>query len=472
MIIEQVLGTADNIDSVNQYLANKLGQGRINAHRALSETNVTTRQELKLSISNSIPADENSNGINEPGEMVNLGFELRNFAVGVDTTPVTFTLSTNSPYVSLINNEKVLDVPADNFIKADSAFCFQVNNDIDSVRLVSFNISAESVIPIPLDNEWTVEVLLNQSGILVFDGIGSGNAYSGAYIRDFLQDTALPVFYTESFPPSLNGFDAVFLSFGNYGQTLSSGTIITSEMTNTIADYLYNGGYLYEDCGSFFGSMAYFDFPNLEEIEYLFGVDTVITPMIANSINLLNGLPASVAEGLSFSGSSQSPNYYIDIMIPDSNGMAMFEEEDHGIVAVQGEGEYGQRTICFSYAIAHLNDDTLGTRNELMLKIAEFFQLFSLGLEEPINDNEKLVLNNYPNPVNEISNIEYRISDIGYVVLSVYNIQGKEISRLVNETQAAGQYKVLFDASRLPAGIYFIRLQTGNKAITRKIIKL
>jgi serine protease len=472
MIINQVLGTADDIDNINQNYANKLGQGRINAYRALSETNVTTRQELKLSITNPTLADENSNGINEPGEMVYLGFELRNFAVGVDTTAVTFSLSTNSPYVSLINNEMVLNVPADNFIKADSAFLFQVNNDIDSVRLLTLTITAESTIPIPLDNEWTVEVLLNQSGILVFDGIGSGNAYSGAYIRDFLQDSVLPVFYTESFPPSLNGFDAVFLSFGNYGQGLSNGTMITPEMTTTITDYLYNGGYLYEDCGTFFGSMAYSNFQNLEEMEDLFGVDTVITPMIANSINLLNGLPGSVAEGLSFSGSSQFPNYYIDIMTPDSNGMAIFEEEDYGIVAVQGEGEYGQRTICFSYAIAHLNDDTLGSRDELMLKIAEFFQLFSLGLEEPTNNNEKLVLNNYPNPVNEISNIEYLIPDIGYVVLGVYNIQGKEISKLVNETQAAGQYKVRFDTSALPAGIYFIRLQTGNKAITKKIMKL
>jgi len=77
----------------------------------------------------------------------------------------------------------------------------------------------------------------------------------------------------------------------------------------------------------------------------------------------------------------------------------------------------------------------------------------------------------YPNPVNEISNIKYIISNIKYVRLSVIDIHGKEIISLVNETQSAGEYIARFDASDLPSSIYFIYLQVDDQIVTKKIIK-
>ncbi|MCK4827310.1 T9SS type A sorting domain-containing protein, partial [bacterium] len=76
-----------------------------------------------------------------------------------------------------------------------------------------------------------------------------------------------------------------------------------------------------------------------------------------------------------------------------------------------------------------------------------------------------------PNPAGRIMNIEYRILNVEVVGLGVFDIYGKEIATLVNETQAAGNYTVRFDASHLPTGIYLIRLQTSNEVVTKKIIK-
>jgi|WetSurMetagenome_2_1015567.scaffolds.fasta_scaffold20608_2 endonuclease I len=79
---------------------------------------------------------------------------------------------------------------------------------------------------------------------------------------------------------------------------------------------------------------------------------------------------------------------------------------------------------------------------------------------------------NYPNPFNPSTNIRYAIGDKQLVYLKVYDILGKEIAILVNEEKSAGSYQVNFDASRIPSGVYFYRLQTGSFVDVKKMIYL
>ncbi len=59
-----------------------------------------------------------------------------------------------------------------------------------------------------------------------------------------------------------------------------------------------------------------------------------------------------------------------------------------------------------------------------------------------------------------------------HVQLIIYDILGREIKTLVNESQSPGQYQVEFDASGLSSGIYFYRLQTSEFVKTKKMILL
>lgn len=81
---------------------------------------------------------------------------------------------------------------------------------------------------------------------------------------------------------------------------------------------------------------------------------------------------------------------------------------------------------------------------------------------------------NYPNPFNPSTSFEFRVSSFGFVSLKVFDILGREIARLVNDVRPAGVYTVRWDASSLPSGVYFARLnQSGQGSIqseTRKII--
>jgi hypothetical protein len=76
----------------------------------------------------------------------------------------------------------------------------------------------------------------------------------------------------------------------------------------------------------------------------------------------------------------------------------------------------------------------------------------------------------YPNPVKEISNFQYTISNFQFITLQVLNVHGEVIKSLVGEVQRKGEYTVQFDASGLPAGVYFVRLNTDEERITEKFL--
>ncbi len=77
---------------------------------------------------------------------------------------------------------------------------------------------------------------------------------------------------------------------------------------------------------------------------------------------------------------------------------------------------------------------------------------------------------NYPNPFNPKSKIKFQISKTSYVILSVYDISGREVATLVNERLGTGTYDVSFDGSGLSGGVYFYKLTVGNFSETKKMV--
>jgi Leucine-rich repeat (LRR) protein len=82
------------------------------------------------------------------------------------------------------------------------------------------------------------------------------------------------------------------------------------------------------------------------------------------------------------------------------------------------------------------------------------------------------LMNNYPNPFNPSTSISYAIPQTQKVILRVYDILGKQLTTLVNEEKPTGTYKVTWNASNLPSGIYFYRIQAENFVETKKIVLL
>jgi hypothetical protein len=79
---------------------------------------------------------------------------------------------------------------------------------------------------------------------------------------------------------------------------------------------------------------------------------------------------------------------------------------------------------------------------------------------------------NFPNPFNPVTKINYRIEKSGIVTLKVYDVTGNEISTLVSSNQTAGSYTVDFNSGNLSSGIYFYKLESAGKSDVRKMTLL
>ncbi len=83
---------------------------------------------------------------------------------------------------------------------------------------------------------------------------------------------------------------------------------------------------------------------------------------------------------------------------------------------------------------------------------------------------------NYPNPFNPSTVINYDLPTASKVVLKVYDILGNEVSTLVNKEEAAGSYKIVFNAmsssnhKQLSSGVYFYKIEAGNFSAIKKMM--
>lgn len=85
----------------------------------------------------------------------------------------------------------------------------------------------------------------------------------------------------------------------------------------------------------------------------------------------------------------------------------------------------------------------------------------------------KFILNqNYPNPFNPETTIRFSLLEKGFTKLDVYNLLGEHIFNLVRGEIASGEHTIHFNASNLPSGIYFYKLQQGSHSDLKKMILL
>jgi len=118
------------------------------------------------------------------------------------------------------------------------------------------------------------------------------------------------------------------------------------------------------------------------------------------------------------------------------------------------------------------------------------FTLFSKMLHSTVTDVKEMknsfelrnfeLLQNYPNPFNPSTIISYQLPISSHVSLKIYDAIGREVAILVNEKKEAGYYSVTFsaeggsasggDGTKLSSGIYFARLQSGDKIQLKKMV--
>ena len=96
--------------------------------------------------------------------------------------------------------------------------------------------------------------------------------------------------------------------------------------------------------------------------------------------------------------------------------------------------------------------------------------LLNVESDETINPQNYFLYQNYPNPFNPSTKIKFAISEFSFTSLKVYDVLGKEVSKLIDEELPAGEYEVEFKAASLTSGIYFYQLRASEIIQTKKML--
>jgi hypothetical protein len=100
-----------------------------------------------------------------------------------------------------------------------------------------------------------------------------------------------------------------------------------------------------------------------------------------------------------------------------------------------------------------------------------YFDPFLVDVKDDVINVQGFTLHqNYPNPFNPGTVINYTLPERSFVSLKVYDILGREIKTIVSRIEEAGSYRINFDGSDLPSGVYIYSLETGGVKLSRKML--
>ena len=135
---------------------------------------------------------------------------------------------------------------------------------------------------------------------------------------------------------------------------------------------------------------------------------------------------------------------------------------------VEGSGSTTERQL---YSFIDKNP-TGGSNFIYRLKQIDFDGSYKYSDEIEVNiiPDNFLLSQNYPNPFNPSTTIKYSLKEESRVQIKVYNSIGQEVTTLINETNPAGYYSIIFNAKGLPSGIYFYRIEAGSFNQVKKMM--
>lgn len=123
----------------------------------------------------------------------------------------------------------------------------------------------------------------------------------------------------------------------------------------------------------------------------------------------------------------------------------------------------GSQSITATYTLT-----TIGARLAMASEAAP--TLSDLAFTEEELPAEFALEPNYPNPFNPSTEIRFALPEAAHVRLSIYDVTGREVARLVDQSMPSGHHRVTWDAGHLASGIYLYRLTAGAFVETRRMV--
>jgi hypothetical protein len=533
-VAEQVRVTCDPISSPY-----RLGRGRINAFRALTDSTLPSVRLQSYAISD-LPGG-NGNGTAQPGETLSVRCVVRNFLAA--TSPAaTLQLTSLTPFITVVQGSFPFGALSTLDSASNSALPFRVyveqNVPQSDTAIVQLRVQDGSytdsetfsflVNPTyQTHNINAIELTLTNNGALGFfdypdntEGVGfvfNGNNYlfEGGLILGTSATKLVSVVRNE-----LGGQDADFLSNDFY--TLKTPGIVSQQDGNTrFTDGLAPSANQLGVTVQMF-SYAFSNTPDAQYIILRYDIKNTTTDTLKNLhagifLDWDVGDPTvkNYEKNVSRYDSTRGLGYCYDVTrswkgyvgIRALDSAASFRSlVNDGTIDLSREGKWNWISGGFAlteagpadihhviasgpYTIAPNDSQTAGfalvAGDDSLADIQQYADAAkakwitlrrSAFIPVSVSDDHTpppltfSLGQNYPNPFNPTTAISYQLSANSFVTLKVFDILGREVATLVNEVQRPGIYRVKWDASGLPSGVYFCRMHAGEFVATRKAV--
>ena len=464
-----------NPDSKNYNLINTFAAVRNiqkNGSDMIADFDVTI---IPLVLLNDFNISENiqQNGRVEAGETGNLNFYLENITPSSSNTIVRYSIT--EPGITLGTNE--MNVTIDGMTSQTVTFdnAITVAPDFQS-RIINLDYEVVSEGITIID---TVEVVIGIPEILLISRAEKESL--GDYYKSALLE--LGSYYEDSYqkdPEYISQREAIIVFTGR-----NSGTFTKTEI-DSFTTYLDNGGNL------FFSGQKIAEYMESSYPDFLhdvIGVSWVGNAGIItrHTYGITGDILGDQFEHLRINGDDGADNdLFMDILASTGsfNFSLAYNEDGSNPAGGWKLNSNGGKIIILGFGFESINNNESSiTRTDFLNNILQWFTTAT-----NVNTDNNLVINayalsqNFPNPFNPSTNIEFSIPVNSTITLTIYNLLGQAITELVNEEMNSGNYSVIWNGEdrngvKVSSGIYLYKMRakgtTGKEfQQTRKMVLL
>ncbi|MCP4584003.1 MAG: T9SS type A sorting domain-containing protein, partial [candidate division Zixibacteria bacterium] len=132
-------------------------------------------------------------------------------------------------------------------------------------------------------------------------------------------------------------------------------------------------------------------------------------------------------------------------------------------------GDYPSNCVDSSYFNFRVISLALGGES------GDWYSSGAFGFEGDAPENmpsDYSLMDNYPNPFNATTNIEFTLPNETMTSVEVYNLKGQKVEILLNSILPVGAHSVSWDASKYSSGVYFYKLTTDDFTSTKRMTLL
>ncbi|MFC2107262.1 C25 family cysteine peptidase [Bacteroidota bacterium] len=392
----------------------------------------------------------NANGKLDPGETAELFVTVEN-AGSSEAYNVVGELSSTSAYIDIVqSNMNYGQITGGN----NAVQTFEVTADAATPAGHSASFDFDMTADHGISAAHNFFMVIGQIPVIVVDLDGNNNS-ADAMMACFA-NLGVGAEMQTTFPSDLNLYGSVFVCLGVYADN----HVLSTTEGQQLADYLNTGGNLYMEGGD-----TWF-YDDATAVHPLFGITG--TEDGGGDLGNIQGQAGTFTEGMDYTYSGD--NNWIDHMTATGSAFVIFENQTPGYVtAVANEGST-YKTIGASHEFGGLDDGTF-TKDDLMKEYLIFFGIDGIwtGVDDGASNHTDVAI--YPNPAYTNARVALSLESPANVSIELYNQQGQNMYSISEREFSEGNHVVdLKEISTFNAGIYFVRITTGNKITTKKLV--